>query len=179
MKNVQNLSVIDRKLSDINLELEDGLIRDQRDDLPYMNTAFFMNVTIKSVRNEKEFVWNVDLIYAFCENTIFMRDIILKNHFSLDYIIQIRYGESMGGSVLLGSWIRRCLKLCNTRYYIANPSYMNGREIGEIEEQKIEEFFSNYSLMDPEENEYERIHIVDAVKWSNHEDVFWYKLVQR
>ena len=75
-------------------------------------------------------------------------------------MVQVRYGNGFGGSVLAGDWIKHILKKLGCRYFICEPDYMEKNAF--VDEEKAAELFPG-KLSEPS---YERFYGVDDRFWS-------------
>lgn len=140
-------------LEDVGLEfwpefLKDG--RSERKPAGY-GRAFYIRAHVFSVQREGSpepvnYEYNCDIVYVLAENTSFARDYLLKKHISVEYVIQIRYGDSMGGgSAVPGSWVRLLLDRLNCRYFMANPRYAQTVDAEDLPAE-VRDFFHGYQL---------------------------------
>ena len=134
----------------------------------YKGKAYY----IKAVFHKwSKFEKTVHFIYAFGENTLFARDVLLKEHIPVEYAIQVRYGNAFGGSYLRGDWYKHITGELGCKYFISNRGYMECDVF--VDRERTAEFFSGHGLIAPR---YSKLYSIDGSKWSGYGDVVWYKL---
>lgn len=145
------VSYIER-LADLSLEFCPELFRECRSQKPaYYGNAFYIRAHVTSVQREetpepKRYEYDCEIVYVLADNTSFARDYLMKRRISAEYVIQIRYGDSMGGgSAVPGSWLGLMLDQLNCRYFMANPRYAEAADAAVLPE-VLREFFRGYPM---------------------------------
>ena len=150
---------------------------------PYTGKAFHIRAELsgENIGSRRK----TDIIYAFCENTAFARDVLLKHMIPVEYAVQIRYGHAFGGSYLIGDWYKHISGLLGCKYFISNPGQMESECF--MDRDVAERFFDGYELRAPE---YREIFRTDGTDWDGfhadiasdavsfyNADVVWYRLI--
>ncbi len=99
----------------------------------HIGKAFYIKAHIKSLQPEligkevkgNHYEYDADVLYIVADNLIFARDILLEHSIPVPYVIQIRYGDSMGGgSNIGGRWLGYLFDHLQCRYFMGNPQYL-------------------------------------------------------
>ena len=139
------------------------------DKSPNYGSAFHINVTINSKWCGTNNCWDAEILYIIGENAIVARDIFMRDDISIRTIIQIRYGEGVGGSMLAGNWIKRIFGGLKTDLWIANDIYIKDNSDSDVSENR--KFFSDFLLEDVPR--LKQIYEIDGKRWSNYGSVYW------
>ena len=133
-------------------------------------SAFLMNVMVKSKWYGSESKWWTDVLYILGENTNVAKEVLLSSGCPIETIVQVRYGEAMGGgSALKGNWIKRLFPALHTRLWIANANYVYDDSDSDYETHK--EYFDQFPMSDIPQME--KIYEVDEKLWSDYYPVYW------
>lgn len=85
--------------------------------------GYYMTLEVNSHHSsmQKLGVWETHVIYLYTENTSFAKNFLLNNQVNIDYIVKVRYGNSMGGgSMCAGYWLVYLAEQLNVKYYVSD-----------------------------------------------------------
>lgn len=129
-----------------------------------LNRVVYMNVNVYS---DKLGAQVLPILYCFCENTAFYKEVLLPANAMISHLVHVRYGGGLGGmGTASGVWLLKTLAQLKTKVLITDNHYywQHGDNFA------LELIPQLKDGPDPGLTPYRTL---EGIKWSNHGDVTW------